>query len=138
MAVLTSGGNPQLEAATSTSTNGPGGGSPSAGDDHALRATASFDLPAGRYTLSTLSDDGVRVLVDDKVLFENWTWHHTTEDAGSIQLTGGVHKVVVEYFEINGAATLTFQITPETEPAPPSLREPSAKQTKNSLIAPGD
>jgi len=93
-----------------------GGGRPSAdvpGDYFAVRATAEGTLPAGEYTLYTISDDGVRVLVDDEVLFENWTWHHPTEDSGSIRLSSGRHKITVEYFEINGAAQLHFWIVPK-------------------------
>ncbi|UCG17788.1 MAG: right-handed parallel beta-helix repeat-containing protein [Phycisphaerales bacterium] len=93
-----------------------GGGRPSAevpGDYFAVRATAEGTLPAGEYTLYTISDDGVRVFVDDEVLFENWTWHHPTEDSGSIRLSSGRHKITVEYFEINGAAQLHFWIVPK-------------------------
>ncbi|MCP4712967.1 MAG: hypothetical protein GY869_30435, partial [Planctomycetes bacterium] len=70
-------------------------------------------LPAGEYTLYTLSDDGVRVLVDGELLFENWAWHHTTEDSGTIKLGAGRHTITVEYFEINGGARLRFWMVPK-------------------------
>jgi hypothetical protein len=50
--------------------------------------------------------------VDDKVVIENWTWHHPTEDRGEIRLDEGRHKITVEYFEINGGAQLHFWIAP--------------------------
>jgi len=93
-----------------------GGGAPNSkvpGDYFALRAVAKPELPAGEYTLYTLSDDGVRVLVDGEVLFENWAWHHTTEDSGAIKLDAGRHTITVEYFEINGGARLRFWMVPE-------------------------
>ena len=32
-------------------------------------------LPAGRWTIETTSDDGLRVFVDDDLLIDDWTWH---------------------------------------------------------------
>ena len=56
-------------------------------------------------TLYTLSDDGVRLLLDDRVLIENWTNHGSTEDAATVQLTAGqTYNVRLEYYnDGNGA-----------------------------------
>lgn len=94
---------------------------PWAGDE-ALRGAignAHFGLVArtkvtlaegGKHVLSVVSDDGVRVLVDGRTRLENWTWHAPTRDAVELDLTAGEHEIVVEYFQIDGAAALTVEL----------------------------
>jgi hypothetical protein len=69
-------------------------------------------LPAGRYELRTVSDDGVRVRVDGKVVQEDWTWHGPTEHKTTIDLAAGAHTFVVEHFELDGYAVLRFDLRP--------------------------
>ena len=60
----------------------------------------------GAHTLTVTSDDGVRVLVDGEVVLEDWTWHAPRREEVTLELTAGVHEVVVEYFQIDGALAL--------------------------------
>ncbi|MBI4615547.1 MAG: right-handed parallel beta-helix repeat-containing protein [Planctomycetes bacterium] len=92
-----------------------GGGGPAPGvpaDHFATVAETEVELAAGRYSLRTVSDDGVRVLVDGKMVLENWTWHGPTENSVEIDLDAGKHKVRIEHFEIDGHAELRFRISP--------------------------
>lgn len=83
------------------------------GDYFGLIATARVPLTKGKWRLSTLSDDGVRVLVDGKPLIENWTHHGATRDTAELEVKGDrAVEITVEYFEIYGAAVLDFQIEP--------------------------
>ena len=41
------------------------------------------------YTLSTISDDGVRLWLDGQLVLDDWTEHATTEDAVSVALVAG-------------------------------------------------
>ena len=66
----------------------------------AVEATATFDLPAGAYTLRTLSDDAVRVWVDDRLVIDQWTPHETMP--GYVPLGGGVHRVRAQYVQRDG------------------------------------
>lgn len=76
-------------------------------------ASTTLQLTPGMWRFQTRSDDGVRVLVDGKVLFENWTWHGPTVNEGTLEVVGGQPlEIVVEHFELNGYATLELQITP--------------------------
>lgn len=87
----------------------PGYGAPSAGLPtayFALVATTHIKLDAGTYRFDTLSDDGIRVLVDGKPVVDNWTHHGGTNDTGSVALTAGVHEIEVRYCQENGAAAL--------------------------------
>ena len=52
------------------------------------------------YMFYTLSDDGVRLWVDDQLLVDNWTAHSATEDSGKIALAAGEkHDIRLEYFQ---------------------------------------
>ncbi len=74
-------------------------------------ARCELPLTRGKWHLSTLSDDGVRVLVDGKPVIENWTWHGPTRNEGTIELEAdGRVECVVEHFEIDGYAVLKLDI----------------------------
>jgi YVTN family beta-propeller protein len=87
-------------------------------DGFSVRWTGRIEAPtAGSYTLQTISDDGIRVWVDDVLLIDNWTNHGPMTD-NSIPLTwtaGQQHSVRIEYYENGGGATARFRwMTPGT------------------------
>ncbi len=76
-------------------------------DNIALRFTGNLMIPVeGEYTFTTLSDDGARLLIDDKQVLENDGIHETTEGTGRIVLTRGEHALTVLYFNATGDRTL--------------------------------
>ncbi len=107
------------------------GGAPSAqvpADRFATVAEATVQVHAlGERvcTVETVSDDGVRVLIDGKVVLENWTWHGPTVDRAEVRLSAGEHKIRIEHFEIDGWAQLSFTMSTAAtyqtqEPAAPA------------------
>jgi parallel beta-helix repeat protein len=101
------GGPRDLKISESITRDGPGG------DHFGLIAQTALKLPKGRWRFRTNSDDGVRVMVNGKPVIENWTWHvPTTNDAIFDQPAEGEVSIVVEYFEIDGFATLRLDIDP--------------------------
>jgi parallel beta-helix repeat protein len=81
-------------------------------DRFATRAETKMNLPAGRYEIRTVSDDGVRVLLDGRKVQEDWTWHGPKENTSTVELERGEHTIVVEHFEIDGYAVLRFDLRP--------------------------
>jgi hypothetical protein len=77
-------------------------------DRVALVAEAQIDLPPGSYTLRTISDDGVRVWMDEERIVDRWTPHESAID--TVPITGGRRRFKVEYYEIGGFAELRFEI----------------------------
>ena len=77
-------------------------------DDHiALRFTGNITIPVeGEYTFSTVSDDGARLLIDDKEVLANDGIHPATEGQGRIVLTRGEHALTVLYFNATGQLAL--------------------------------
>jgi len=57
------------------------------------------------YTFYTISDDGVRLWVDGKLVLENWSAHGDTEDTGTIDLVAGqFYSIVLEYYQGGGGS----------------------------------
>jgi hypothetical protein len=74
-------------------------------------ATTSLRLPAGRWKIRTLSDDGIRVTADAKPIIDNWTWHGPTVNEGMLELDRErTVELAVEYFEIDGYAVLELTL----------------------------
>ena len=77
-------------------------------DRVALVAEGEVDLPPGAYIVRTISDDGIRVWMDDERIVDRWTPHESAIDIAPI--TGGHRRFRVEYYEIGGFAELRFEI----------------------------
>jgi parallel beta-helix repeat protein len=73
----------------------------------ALRAEGLVQLPQGLYELAVISDDGVRVWIDDRLVIDRWNVHESEVDR--LPLTGGRYKMKVEYFESTGWAELQLR-----------------------------
>ena len=74
----------------------------------ALEATSTVALPAGAYTLRTISDDAVRVWVDGKLVIDDWTPHESAVDA--VPLAAGRHDLRVQYYQVDGWTELRLDI----------------------------
>ncbi len=71
-------------------------------------ATTTFALDSGTYTLRTISDDGVRAWVDDKLVIDDWTPHESQVDNAPI--AAGRHLVRLEYYQVNGWTELRMNV----------------------------
>jgi len=89
-----------------------GKGRPATGvnmDFFAVKWTGQLEAEEGGvYSLRTVSDDGVRVTVDGKVVIDNWRSHKETTDT-SMALSfdrASRHSITVEYYELLGNAKM--------------------------------
>ena len=61
----------------------------------------------GQIKLSTLSDDGVRLFINDEKLIDNWTVHGVTWNSATINVTRGQKlPIKLQYFQLNGNSVL--------------------------------
>jgi hypothetical protein len=68
---------------------------------------------SGKHTFYTMSNDGVRVTVDEKVVIDNWTDHSSKEDKGEIELKAGrKYPIIVEYYQGGGGAVMKLSWAP--------------------------
>lgn len=97
---------------------------PPPGSDHfGTIAHTTLRLPPGRWRINTLSDDGIRVIVNSQTIIENWTWHGPTRDSGEFDIpqtttadgapiTPFPCEITVEHFELDGYSVLEVEIEP--------------------------
>ncbi|MCE9637487.1 MAG: right-handed parallel beta-helix repeat-containing protein [Planctomycetes bacterium] len=82
-------------------------------DRFATSATTEVELPAGQWTLHTVSDDGIRVWFDDRLVIDDWTHHGPTpHDVALDFAVAAKHTIRVEHFEIDGWAALSVGLLP--------------------------
>jgi len=60
--------------------------------------------------ITAISDDGVYITVDGKVVINGWRLQAATRYEGSITLPPGDHEIVIVYFENYGIATLEVSL----------------------------
>ncbi|MEZ0228294.1 MAG: PA14 domain-containing protein, partial [Planctomycetota bacterium] len=71
----------------------------------AARWSGKLWVPAdGSYELATGSDDGSRLTIDHQLAVDNDGLHGYVEKGTQLQLTAGVHTLVLEFFENEGEA----------------------------------
>jgi hypothetical protein len=76
------------------------------------RWTGAIVPPAnGTYQLHVTSNDGARVRIGDRVVYQDWTDHGTKTDTVSVDLTGN-QPITVEYFYTSGAGAMRLEWTP--------------------------
>ena len=64
---------------------------------------------AGTYRLSTMSDDGIRLYVNGKKLYENWEPHGAQADEANLTVEkAGWQHVRLDYYQGEGGAILSF------------------------------
>ena len=101
--------------------NFPWGGNPPndklGGSDFSVRWTGDVSAQfTDTYTFYTITDDGIRVWVNGKLIIENWSHHGDTEDTGTIDLVAGrSYSIEIEYFQAgSGSIVQLGWVSPHT------------------------
>ena len=83
-------------------------------DMFGMIATSTMNLTRGRWKITVDADDGVRVIMDGKVVIEEWNYpRRELTTASWEQPDDGDVEVTVEYFENSGWAQLKFKLEKE-------------------------
>jgi hypothetical protein len=77
-------------------------------DRVAMRAEGQVDLPAGDYRLDVISDDGIRMWIDGRLVIDRWNIHGSELD--QVQVPAGRHRIRLEYFEATGWSELKVRV----------------------------
>jgi mono/diheme cytochrome c family protein len=101
-------------------------------DNFALRFEGTINLPTdGEYLFLIGSDDGSRLLIDDKLAVANDGIHPFEQRRKKLKMTAGLHSVVVEYFEQEGEESLQVDFEGpgmQQQPLATLLTTPSKQQ----------
>jgi len=93
-------------------------------DDYfSVRWSQDIFFDAGNYIFHTLTDDGVRLYVDGQLVLEQWHVMGATEYTAEVQLSAGVHQIVMEYFDANGRAVARLWWSRSDTPPAPTITE---------------
>lgn len=83
-------------------------------DNFSIRWTRSIHLDRHRsYTFRIQHDDGMRVYVDGKIIYDSWHDQSVTYQVRQISLKPGYRTFVVEYYEHTGLAVAQMSIDGE-------------------------
>jgi hypothetical protein len=100
-----------------------------------VRWTGKIKAPeTGDYTFRTLSDDGVRLWVDGKLLFDNWTDHASQMDSSTrVALTAGrLYDVKLEFHQAGGKTAIRlYWTTPSMTAAADALAQSILERVKH-------
>lgn len=91
-----------------------GGGSPDPiihTEGFIARWTKLQNFEEGTYKFETVSDDGIRVYVDNALVINQWDDHAPKTNTATQTIPAGNHTVRVEYYENGGGAVVKFNIT---------------------------
>ncbi len=81
--------------------------------DFALRFRGVITVPTdGEYKFYTMSDDGTRLYIDEKIVVENGGIHPEQERSGVVKLSAGDHTIGVQYFDGGGNTALKVEWKP--------------------------
>jgi uncharacterized protein YgiM (DUF1202 family) len=75
-------------------------------DNFSARWRQDVEFEAGTYIFSVRMDDGARLWVDDVLLIDSWQEGRLRLRQAEHQISGGWHRVKVEYFEHTGHAQI--------------------------------
>ncbi|UOR11643.1 PA14 domain-containing protein [Halobacillus amylolyticus] len=89
--------------------------------DFSAEFYTAMRIPAGKYVLKTIPDDGIRVYIDGKKALDYWQPSDSKEKSNIINVEDkssgekDVHWIKIEYFENGGKSKLDFKLTPLSE-----------------------
>ncbi|MGF1577974.1 MAG: PA14 domain-containing protein [Gemmataceae bacterium] len=79
-------------------------------DRYSIRWTGFVKVDqGGPWTFTTISNDGVRLWVDDTQVIDHWNQHRATRDNGNISLDAGWYPIRLEYFEKDGTTHMELR-----------------------------
>lgn len=92
--------DPTIDFAWGTSS--PGAGIPA--DKFSVRWSGQIEAPVtGAYTIATVSDDGVRLWLNGKLVIDDWYNHGALRNQSvPLSLAAGKHNLQIEYYENTG------------------------------------
>ena len=77
-------------------------------DNFSVRWTRTSTFDAGRYRFTTVTDDGVRLYLDGKLIIDQWRDQAETALSAERDLGAGQHSLRMEYYQASGDSRPAF------------------------------
>jgi len=108
-------------------------------DNFALRFDGTIKIDKdGEYLFLIGSDDGSRLLIDDKEIINNDGVHPFQQKRKKVKMTAGIHTVAVEYFEQGGEEVLQVDFEGPGLPQMPLVSLIVATKSSGSVPPPDE
>ncbi len=79
-------------------------------DNYSVRWTGWLKAPVpGDYTMAVISDDGVRLWIDGRLVIDDWNGHLPTRNEAPLRLDEMPHELRLEYHEVNLVALCSLR-----------------------------
>lgn len=115
-------------------------------DNFSARWVRTYQFAPGTYRFKGTMDDGMRVFIDGHKIIDDWRDANVRTIEVDVKLSGGPHKIVVEYFEKGGNAVAGFTwdmldgqpmppMQPPAKPMPP-MQPPAKPMPPNNIDFP--
>ncbi len=94
-------------------------------DRFSARWTRAVSMDPGHYRFTILTDDGVRLWVNDQLLIDKWHDNQSITYTADTAIPGGVTPIRLDYYEHEGAALVTLTAVRLDGPAEPVEAPPT-------------
>lgn len=94
-------------------------------DNFSVRWTRSILLDTGHYTFRVQHDDGMRVYIDGKVIYDSWFDQSVNYEVGVVPIKAGLRTITVEFYDHVGNAVVYFSIDEDPGDYSDSVTDPS-------------
>ncbi|GAB4437526.1 MAG: hypothetical protein Kow0031_19340 [Anaerolineae bacterium] len=94
-------------------------------DNFSVRWTRSIYLEAGHYTFRVQHDDGMRVYIDGKVIYDSWFDQEVGYEVGIVPIKAGLRTITVEFYDHIGNAVVYFNIDEDPGDYGDSVTDPN-------------
>lgn len=98
-------------------------------DNFSVRWTRSIYLPAGHYTFRVQHDDGMRVYIDDKIIYDSWFDQQVSYEVGIVPIKEGYRTLRVEFYDHVGNAIARFTIDEDPGDYTNTVPDPNEQAT---------
>jgi hypothetical protein len=89
-------------------------------DNFSVRWTRTLTFDGGRYRFTTVTDDGVRLYLDGKLIIDQWRDQAETALSAERDLGAGQHSLRMEYYQATGDAVARLSWKRVNPPPPPT------------------
>ncbi len=104
-------------------------------DNFSARYIKQHHFNTGSYKFETLSDDGVRLYIDNSLVIDRWVDQGPIPYSATVNMTEGDHEIKLEYYEHGGGALIRLDWNPaSTQPPIPTPTPNGQSITSYTLI----
>jgi uncharacterized protein YgiM (DUF1202 family) len=104
-------------------------------DGFSARFRRWVNFQAGEYRFTATMDDGLRFWIDDMLVIDSWTNSSVHSMSADVYLTGGDHRLKVEYYDVASSAVVKLSWVTLSIDTNPVVNDWRAEYFNNTTLA---